>query len=485
MPCNPKDAAGKHGRVTQCLADMVPQIPQIQGQMADGIATARYTDEDDPEARGKENGTKNQRKRKTSMQTGVLQRNRVEPLTEVTQNRVYPGPTGNREKTPTKAVAVGTDQLPNTNSLYAGSLLSAGNQASPPPDGVDRDIKALARHFIPDENGRKDTHDARCCAESEYCRAINISGHAQATGRRLRGQNALDEEEIPNFINGKASGGNESLHRVEEHGTLSHPSITPSRGRYQERQPCNERGERPASQNGSRDTYRLPRPSSSRPPPTQNEGSLQPTENVTDRGNKTGKDIESGPWPPKCTGISHIKNPKDTVKLFSDPAQGTFENGAKLGHAEPGDAEAIESLSSIPSLASLTAPTSDSSTDASWTSPGEPRSDQSEQDREQTTLKQCWNTTTHVTLQPPATPCSDDASISHPVQETGTSDLPSSEDVTSSDGSEAYDFRSDPPSRDMQHDDDFVTLHAESGRRGVADRRQANRIQEQSKFKPR
>ncbi len=472
LPCNLNDEEGKHGPVTQCLADMVPQIPQIQGPMADGIASGLFVNKDHPETSGKENATKNKHERKTSKQTaGVLQRIRVEPFTEIIQNRVYPGPTGKCENPQTKAVEVENeaDQLPSseTNLLCAGSSLRT-RQAAPAPDAIVRTFKAPKR-FVSEENGKENT----CSTESEYG-PINISGPAEA-----RLQNVLDEEKIPNSINGNPSETTD-IRPVEENlntknDTLTHSNST--RGRYQERQMSNEidgsRVERPHSQNGSREAYRLPRPLSSRAPHTQEEGSLQPRDKITGCSNKTGKDAKSGPCPPKYTGYSHRKNAKDIVKLFSDHEIGSFPDCAELGHLEE-----FDSLSSIPSLASLTAPSLDSSTDASWTSSGEPGSEN--QDREQTTLKQFWNTATHVTLQRPATSLSDEANISPPVQETRPSDLLSNDQVTSSEGSEEYDFRSDPPSGEIQHGREVATVDVEGEREGVADRRQANIIQELS-----
>ncbi len=575
LPCNLNDTERKEGRVPQFWAELVPQIPQIQGAIVDGIASGRYTDED--ESRGKENVATKQRKRKTSMQTaGVQQRIRVDPLTEVTQNSVCKGTTRKPEKPPTKAVEVEseTDQLPSseTNTPYAGSLLNTENQASPTPDGTVGEIKAT-RHLVLDENEKKDTHDA-CCAESEY-EAINISRHTE--GRRL--QNGLDEDEIPNIVNGNASGSKERLEENGTKGTLTHPRI--NRGGYQDRQSSNEidgsRGEISASQHASHDVYRLPRPLSSRAPATPKEGHLQARRNVTCCGNRARKGAESEPCPQKYTGHSSQKNGKDTVKLFRDPAIGTLENCEKLrqaeeidslssipslaslgarsldgssgtswtrsrelgsprlppaengalqqsdsamglgtkktrkdaesepcprkytGHLQPknikdavkfssdpvlgtcehsaklGHAEEVDSLPSIPSLASLTARSLDS-----LTSSGESGSAQNGQDREQTTPKQYWNTTQHATLQTPATPYSNYANISPPVQETGPSDLPSNDQVTSSEGSEEYDFRSDPPSGEIQHGQEVVTVHEEGGRERVANRGRANIIPELS-----
>ena len=195
-------------------------------------------------------------------------------------------------------------------------------------------------------------------------------------------------------MNGEASGGTENVRRVKNTKTGS-PSAT--RGRYQERQTSNEgdgtRLERPpASQNGSEASYELPRPLSSRPPPMQNDEPVQRRDSGMGHRNKTGKDADTGACWRKYSGHSHPKNNKDAVKPSSDPALGTFQNCAKLGHAEE-----MDSLSIIPSLASLSARSLDSSTDTSWTSSGESGSAQNE-DREQTTPKQCWNTTNHVTL---------------------------------------------------------------------------------------
>ena len=483
LPCNLNDAYRKHDRVTQCLTDMVPQITQIQGPISDEIASGRFNDKEDP--RGKEYAMKTLSKLISPLQTASASRRRVDPLTVVTQHRLCPEESGNSEQTLSESLQVEneTDQLESSevNSLNAGWSLNVGNCASPGPDVIaktpnapKRSEKEDTRSNEKDENEKGDT----CSTESEYG-AAHIFHHDTVT----KLQNALDKEKIPNSMNGNASDTIQGARPVEEDlntkDTLTHPDITG--GNYQERQTSNETDgssvERPASHNDSHEAYRLPRPLSSRAPPALGEGPLEPRENVTGRTYKTGKNTDSGACHREYNSCTHPKNAKDTAKFYGDPAIGTFETCAKLGHAEEIDSD---SLSSITSLASLKAPSLDSSTDTSWTSSGESGSAQNE-DREQTTPKQCWSTTPHLTLQTPSTPCSNDANISHPVQETGRSDLHSNDHVASSDGSEEYDFRSDPPSRVLQHEDEFVTLHSENGRQGVADRREANIIQEQSK----
>ncbi len=227
--------------------------------------------------------------------------------------------------------------------------------------------------------------------------------------------------------------------------------------------------------------YRFPVQRSSRTLSTQQHTHLQCRETVGDQDKKTGQDTGSKaiPHPGENNSRSQLKNTNSVENLSADLTVCTIGKGANLGSANE-----VDSLSRIPSLDYPRATSPNSCTDSSWESTGECSAGQTDSDREQTIPKQRLNTTPAATLQTPATPGSDEANISRPVQETGTSTLHSNDNVTSSEDSGELGLRSDSPSREVQREhgeSEIVTLPSAIEGREVADRQQAREICEHSK----
>ncbi len=453
LPCelNVADVKRSSRRVRECLKDMVPQIAGIQGALRDAVTADRCTNEDDP--CGNEDATKRLRKRKRSMQAASGPHSNSDPKREVSQSRIsasrYSGLSGKHEQTETIKVEDDKEQLASneTDLLYGGLAQNEGNEAPPSSDDVAVSATKAPKRLVIDENRKQDA----------------------TTGE----DTALNKPEIHDSINRNVVS-EEGLCRVNERTRSTSQHATVTQNRCQEGESSERDGGRGERHNASHDCYELPRPLSSRPP-TQNQRPLQHFAGEHDK--KTGKDLESTarPRPGKDSSHSYLKNTKDTKKPFIGPDVGTFENGAKLGNANE-----VASLDSIPSLDSVNPPSLDSCTDSSWPSTGESSIGQTDNDRDQTIPKRL-NSTPEATLQNTARTCSDEDNVLQALEETGTSALHSNDNAASFGASEELDFRSDPPSRAVQHEGEFVTLHSETQGQAVADRGQASDIREQSK----
>ncbi len=374
LPCKLNVAETKGGQVRQCLSDGVSQIVGIQGPTRDGNRASRCTNECD--FREKENATKQKIKHQKPIQAARgLQDNRVDRSPEVSRNRILSSHSTGSSGEPEQA---GTNQTRNATGHYAGS------SGEPEQTGT---------------NHTGNAPDHLASSESD-----NNAGLQQSSGNRRPPMPLVSPDSL---FDGTR-------------GTSMPKTVSPNRYRKTRTDVEGSRGECPATHNGNHNSFQLPPPLSCRQPPTQNGRPLVCQE--SDRHyEKTRIDLEESNCRPCRPGEymhrnhSHLKNAGGTGKLCSERTLTTSTNSAnKLW-----DFHKDDPLDSIPPLDSV-----------SWTSAGECSDDE---DRDKSILKQHLNNT----LKP---------SLKTPVEEAGVYALHRNDNTASSDYSEELDLRSDPPS---------------------------------------